>query len=271
MTRIAALALVLCAACIGDAAPARRPAALGQWIWTRADLTRYAESAATHHELEAGVYIGAIHCDAASGALVARAGLSVTDPQAAAVTAVIRFEDGLDRCRRASDSLARFDTSLDSVVRVLRARSGAAPVRAVQLDYDAPQRALSAWAGSVRYLSRHALATDSVWITSLIAQLRQPEYGALFRGVVRGHVLQVFDTGEAASPAHVREAIRVAARAGMPFRLGLGAFERRTARGVTEHRMWFASIPQFAAVRGYAGLWIFPAGQRWTTLLAEGA
>ena len=142
-------------------------------------------------------------------------------------------------------------------------------VRAVQLDYDAPQRRIAQWAGSVRYLRAHALATDAVWVTSLIAQLREPEYGDLFRDVVSGHVLQVFDTGEPATVVQVDEALRLARRARMPFRLGLGAFERQTRRGPTDHRAWFATVPRFAAVRGYAGVWIFPAGQRWVTLFRE--
>jgi hypothetical protein len=53
--------------------------------------------------------------------------------------------------------------------------------------------------------------------------------------------------------------------------LGLGAFERETKRGVTEHRAWFETVPQFARTRGYAGLWVFPAGRRWITLLRDDA
>jgi hypothetical protein len=263
--------LAVCVSCAREAEPVRGSAALGQWIWTRADLSRFEESAAARPGLEAGVFIGAIRCDAATSRLHATAGLSANEPRAAAVTVVIRFEDGLDRCRTPGDSRARFDHALDSAVHVLRERNADAPVREVQLDYDAPQRSLDAWATSVRHLAQHALRSDTVWVTSLVAHLRQPEYGDLFRGVVRGHVLQVFDTGEAATSATVREAIRLATRAQMPFRVGLGAFERDTRRGMTDHRAWFATVPRFAAVRGYEGLWVFPAGHRWISLIRERA
>jgi hypothetical protein len=252
---------------------ARAPAAavvpaLGQWIWTRADLARYDESVAVRADLEAGVFVGAVHCDAARLQLVPRAGLAARDAHADGVTLVIRFEDGLDRCRTPDDTAHRFDSALDSAVRVLRFRSGAV-VRAVHLDHDAPQRAIAAWAGSVHYLTTHALASDTVWVTSLIAQLREPRYGDLFRGVVAGHVLQVFDTGEPATDRQVREAVRLARAARMPFRLGLGAFERQTRRGATDHRAWFATVPQFAAIAGYCGIWVFPAGRRWITFLGD--
>lgn len=217
--------------------------------------------------LEAGVFVGSIHCDLATRRLVARAGLSSGISGASRVTAVIRFEDGLDRCRAEDDRTDRFNQTLDSTVQVLRRRGASTPLVAVQLDHDAPQRSLGAWAASVRYLAAHALARDSVWVTSIIAHLREPEYGALFGGVVQGHVLQVFDTGEAASAANIAEALRVVRRAGIPFRIGLGAFERETARGPTEHRAWFTTVGRFAALDGFEGVWVFPAGQRWVSFL----
>lgn len=262
------MATVVLTACTTPA-PAREPARVGQWIWTRSDLARYEESVRARSGIEAGVFIGAVHCDTLSHRLVARAGLSAAVPGAQAVTAVIRLEDGLDRCRAPHDAAHRFDIALDSAVQVLRARVVSTPLAAVQLDHDAPQRALAAWASSVRYLHTHALARDEVWVTSLVAHLREPAYGGLFRGVVAGHVLQVFDTGEPATPAQVAEALRLARRAQLPFRLGLGAFERRTARGPTDHRAWFATVPRFAAIEGYRGVWVFPAGQRWITFLGE--
>jgi hypothetical protein len=274
LTRSAAAAVVLLAlsaACATEPVPVPDAARLGQWIWTRADVARFAESDGALPGLDAGVFIGAVHCDGATGQLVTRAGLSPGITGAAGVTAVIRFEDGLDRCRTANDAAERFNQALDSAVMVLRTRGGETPVQAVQLDYDAPQRALAAWATSVRYLRTKSLVSDSVWVTSLIAHVREPAYGDLFRGVVQGHVLQVFDTGEPATERQVDEALRLVARARLPFRLGLGAFERRTAVGVTDHRAWFGTVPSFKRVRGYRGLWIFPAGFRWTSLLQERA
>jgi len=256
-----------------EASPSTRAAgsmaALGQWVWTRADAARYGESVVEHPGLEAGIFIGAIRCDSVTHRLVLHAGLP---PSAVSVTkpmAVIRLEDGLDRCRDAADQSVRFDRMLDSAVQVLRVRGGNVAYAAVQLDHDAPQRALAAWASSVRHLRAHALAGDSVWVTSIIAHLREPAYGRLFGGVVSGHVLQVFDTGEPATPERLAEAVRLVRRADVPFRLGLGAFERETARGRTDHRAWFGAVPRFAAVPGFSGVWIFPAGQRWVTLFRE--
>jgi len=269
-------ALLACAGLVAGCKPAppastetRQHVSLGQWIWTRADVSRFSESRVVHPSLEAGVFIGAVHCDTVARALVARAGLSPAVVDVGHPTAVIRLEEGLDRCRDAADRSAGFDQRLDSVVRVLRLRGGNVPYAAVQLDYDAPQRALAAWARSVRYVRSHSLASDSVWITSIIAQLREPAYGPLFTGVVQGHVLQLFDTGEPATPVRIAEAVRVVRRAGVPFRIGLGAFERETSRGRSEHRAWFDAVPRFAAVPGYHGIWIFPAGNRWVTLFRE--
>jgi len=268
--------LLACAGLVAGCKPAppartdtRQQASLGQWIWTRADVPRFTESQVAHPSLEASVFIGAIHCDTIARTLVARAGLPAAVVDVRRPTAVIRLEDGLDRCRDAADRSAGFDQRLDSVVRVLRLRGGNVPYAAVQLDYDAPQRALAAWATSVRYLGSHSLARDSVWITSIIAHLREPAYGTLFADVVQGHVLQVFDTGEPATPERIAEAVRIVRRAAVPFRIGLGAFERETSRGRTEHRAWFDAVPQLAAVPGYHGIWIFPAGNRWVTLFRE--
>lgn len=267
------LALAGCAA-RGDAtevthAPVHAAPRVGQWIWTRADLAPFDEGVRARADMEAGVYIGAVRCDVRTHRLVPQAGLPASAAGGRAATVVIRLEDGLDQCRTPVDTTQRFDAALDSAVRVLRTRVGATPVAAVQLDHDVPQRALAAWARSVRHLRAHALAGDEVWVTSLVSHLREPGYGELFRDVVAGHVLQVFDTGEPATPARVQEALRLARRARMPFRLGLGAFERRTRAGPTEHRAWFATVRQFAAIDGYRGVWVFPAGHRWITYLGE--
>ena len=261
-------AAALIASC-GESPVTRIDATTGQWIWTRADLARFSESRAQRPDLEAAVFIGSIQCDTSSGQLMAHAGLAASDARVEPVTAVIRFEAGLERCRAATVSDADFGQRLDSAVSLLRSRARTVPLAAIQLDYDAPRRALAKWAASVAQLQLHALRGDSVWVTSLIAHLRDPSYGTLFRGVIRGHVLQVFDTGEPATVAQVDEAVRLARRAHIPFRIGLGAFERETRTGRTDHRAWFASVPQFSAIDGFRGVWVFPAGQRWISLLTR--
>jgi hypothetical protein len=264
-------ACVLATACRHDGEPAARDTAVGQWIWTRADVARFTEARAARPAVDAAVYIGSVACDDTRRVLTVRAGLSAADAGVTPVTVVIRFEDGLDRCRSDGTDAERFNASLDSAVRVLRSRGASTPVAAIQLDYDAPQRALRAWAASVQHLTQHALAGDSVWVTSIVAHLREPAYGDLFRDVVQGHVLQVFDTGEPASPARIDEALRLTRRARMPFRLGLGAFERDTRAGRTDHRVWFTAVPRFADVSGYSGVWVFPAGRSWLTFFGKTA
>lgn len=242
---------------------------VGQWIWTREDAARFSESRAAMPALRAAVFVGTITCDTLTHRVHATAALPPSVAGVTPVEVVIRFTDGLDRCRVPSKDPAVFDAMLGSAVSVLRARVRSTPVSAVQLDYDVPSRAVVAWARSVRALRAAALQGDSVWVTSLIAQLRVSAYGDLFRDVVDGHVLQVFDTGEPASDAQVAEAVRVLRRAGMRYRIGLGAFERETRVGLTEHRRWFRMLPELAAVAGYDGVWIFPAGNRWVSLLEE--
>jgi hypothetical protein len=275
--------VMLALLCVGACRPAPAPPAaasrsnatsapmLGQWVWTRADLSQFEAARTERPTLQAGVFVGTVQCDAVRHHLSARVALSVATIVTAPVAAVIRFEDGLDRCRDTDGSSHNFDAALDSAVRVLRDRVRAAhqEVRDIQLDYDAPQRALPVWARSVARLRATALRGDRVWMTSLIAHLREPAYGSLFREVIDGHILQVFDTGEDATKRQVAEALRLAARAGLPFQLGVGAFERETSRGATDHRSWFVVIPQFAALPAYRGVWVFPAGRPWVSLVRE--
>ena len=268
-TLTTAATVALCAGCSSPAP--RQPltaTAIGQWIWTRADLARFTESQQADTAIQAGIYIGAVTCDERTHTLISRSGLSVGVVSVPVVTAVIRFEDGLERCRAAAPP-ADFSRALDSAVRVLRTRATGRRIAAIQLDYDAPQRALAAWATNVRALRAGALAGDSVWVTSILAHLREPGYGDLFRTVVSGHVLQVFDTGEEATSDQVAQALRLARRARMPFRMGFGAFERQTRRGPTNHRAWFGTLRAFAAVDGYRGVWVFPAGRRWISIFRE--
>ncbi len=141
-------------------------------------------------------------------------------------------------------------------------------VTEVQLDYDCPVRLLRRWASVVGILSGGALAGRTLWITSLVDHVRQPDYGDLFRGRVAGHILQVFDTGDQVlsdSPARVG---LLADQQRMPFRLGLGAFERRLPGGRrTDHRAWFDAVRPMARSPWFRGVWVFPAGQPWVPLV----
>ncbi|HUQ84417.1 MAG TPA: hypothetical protein VM076_24905 [Gemmatimonadaceae bacterium] len=95
----------------------------------------------------------------------------------------------------------------------------------VQLDYDCPERLLPRWSRVVERITRDVLAGREVWLTSLVAHVRRPDYGDLFRAHVAGHILQVFDTGDRMSLSHAQHIERLSARHRMPFRLGVGAFE----------------------------------------------
>jgi hypothetical protein len=138
----------------------------------------------------------------------------------------------------------------------------------VQLDYDCPERLLPRWAAVVRTLSRDALSGRTVWLTSLVAHVRHRNYGDLFRDNVAGHIVQVFDTGDRMSVPYARQLERLVTRHRMPFRLGLGAFERRLANGATtHHRAWFAAVRIVNGSPWFRGVWVFPGGSQWAPLL----
>ena len=83
-----------------------------------------------------------------------------------------------------------------------------------------------------------------------------------------GHILQVFDTGDRMSLTYARQIERMAERQRMPFRLGVGAFERRLPNGrTTDHRAWFRAEGVMRQSQWYRGMWVFPGGTTWTQLL----
>jgi hypothetical protein len=54
----------------------------------------------------------------------------------------------------------------------------------------------------------------------------------------------------------------------MPFRLGVGAFERQLANGrTTDHRAWFGATHVMIESPWYRGVWVFPGGTSWVSLL----
>jgi hypothetical protein len=150
--------------------------------------------------------------------------------------------------------------------RVLSLVTRTAPqVRRLQLDYDCPTPQLARWAELLGTLRANGVFADlEVWTTSLVAQLRDPLFGALFRDVVAGHIVQVFDTGEPADEHTRTELIGLLARADMPFCVGLGAFERGRAQlQVTQHEAWWDVVSELARSPRFRGTWVFAAGQNW--------
>ena len=185
------------------------------------------------------------------------------------VAVLIRFEDSFTQSwETQSDSAvaASADSALAMFLSV--AQSTGVTISEVQLDYDCPERLLPRWAAVVRVWSRGALAGRTVWLTSLVAHVRHRDYGDLFRDIVAGHIVQVFDTGDRMSVAYARQLERRVTRQRMPFRLGVAAFERELADGsTTNHRAWFGAARVMAGSPWFRGVWVFPGGSSWASLL----
>jgi hypothetical protein len=248
--------------------PERATVRDGQWIWSVADQRIFLAARLTEADLLPGVWVSTISFDPAAGQLAQYLALSPSLVAGAPLAPVIRLDKSVHLAWDALDDATIQRRLVTQVTEILGhlARSGAI-VAEVQLDYDCPTRRLARWAGVVRALKAGPLRNHEVWITSLVAHVRRPEFGPLFRGVVAGHILQVFDTGDEASPSLVGELVYLLQRQRMPFRLGLGAFERvLSTKSTTDHRHWFRTVAMFSRLPEYRGLWVFPAGRQWTFL-----
>ena len=157
------------------------------------------------------------------------------------------------------------------LARVLALADEGSVPRALQLDYDCPTRLLPRYATLLRHLrSGESLRGRRLWITSLVVHVRDPGYGALFRPVVDGHILQLFDTGDSFDDRLASQVPELLDAQGMPFMAGVASFERRRPNGAsTMHRAWFAIIPRLSKSRRYRGVWVFPAGTPWLHLLPD--
>lgn len=274
---------LLCVAGMATAAcgapPAERVLPVGQWVWSQADAPLVAELRGRRPDAVAGVHVATVRFDAERGTLAVDLSLSpavVPGP----VALVIRLDDSVNSAWDADPTLG---DDLDAAIgRVVAMARGAVPSWVeVQLDYDVPVRRIGAWAAVLGRLRRPAadgaggaggagagaLVGQHVWVTSLVAHLRDPAYGDVMRGVVDGHVLQVFDTGDGSADAV--EIARLAARAAMPYRLGVGAFERAGADGAarTSHRAWFDAAEVACPAPACEALWVFPAGRSYVALV----
>lgn len=239
---------------------------IGQWIWSRADSAVFASAVRLKSDIVPTVWIGSVH-----GTTAGVTGQLALDPRIAGrrrVGVVIRFEDTFSRAWALGDSALASGVAA-TVERLLGAAAATgAEIAEVQLDYDCPERLLPRWSGLVAHLSRGVLADRTVWLTSLVSHVRARAYGDLFRDHAAGHILQVFDTGDRMSASYAGQVEHLATRHRMPFRLGVGAFERQFANGrTTDHRAWFDAVPLIAESPFYRGLWVFPAGREWVSLL----
>jgi hypothetical protein len=264
------LALGLSAVACADAGVARQTghSEVGQWIWSARDSALFADASRTIDSIVPTVWIGSIGASRNRSSLV-RLALSPRIAGTGRVATVIRFDDDFTRLwSNQSDSAVA--ASVSSAVKAILsvAMSAGVTITEVQLDYDCPERLLPRWANVVRVLSRDALSGRTVWLTSLVAHVRHPDYGDLFRGNVAGHIVQVFDTGDRMSVANARQLERMVSRHRLPFRLGVGAFERQLANGTTtDHRAWFTAARVMAGSEWFRGVWVFPGGSPWASML----
>lgn len=260
-----ACALALLTPACADPRPLPPPT-LGQWIWTGRDSTLLAEGRRARPDLVAGVWVATIVRRGDS--LVTQLGRPVDATAGEDAEVVIRLDDSVSEAwdRWPVDTVAARLARRLALLLPLADRSsgdGAPLPRAVQLDYDAPVAHLADYAAllaRLRAADGGVLAGRTLRITSLMAHLRAPDYGELFRPHVDGHIVQLFDTGERHDARAERGLLEQLERARLPFHIGLGAFERRLATGMTTHRAWFGILPQAARSRWFRGTWIFPGG-----------
>lgn len=252
--------LLLALLVIGCQPTAVVPVRDGQWVWSPADTIPLRQAERTGPVL-AGVWVATVEADS-TDTLHGRLALSPTIARADSVAIVIRFESSLNAWwGRVDDqrAAAAIGERLAAVLAIVD--RGRVVVAEVQLDYDCPNRLLSRYATVLTRLKGTVLATRRIWVTSLVTHVRDPEYLGRLDGVVEGHILQLFDTGDPATSTLRDELVARLDRSSVPFRIGVGAFERLTVDGPTDHRRWFDALPAFRGLVGYRGRWVFPAGR----------
>lgn len=240
----------------------------GQWLWTARDRELFERARQEHPALQAAVFVGTIECE--SGALRTKRGLSPVSVGNEPRALVVRLSDSVHACVE-KQSEQEFARGLDALLAQLLSDVQASGARftELQLDYDAPVSKLSRWANALGYLNAHALHGVELWITSLPAHVEQPNYGRLMRGVVTGHIIQVFDTGLRCDDDSGRQ-LRAALQAqGMPYRLGYGTFERKGVPAQRSHACWLGLTHSWRGDPGASGFWLFPAGIGYRESLAQ--
>ena len=233
--------------------------AQGQWLWTRRDLAIFERSRRRLPELSAGVFIGELVC--AQGRVALRRGLSPLLAGAAPRALVVRLADSMQACfaKLAADDLARdLDDRFSKLLH--EANDTGVHFRELQLDYDAPVSKLEGYACLLRYLRAHSLKGVELWITSVPSHLEAPGYGTALRGVVTGHIIQVFDTGLRCNDQEASRLHAALEAQGLPYRVGYGTFERAGAAPDRSHRCWLSVTRPWRTDANFAGFWLFPAG-----------
>jgi len=252
----------LLSACEAGPSP---PPTLGQWIWTARDSVLFVATRAQRPALRAAAWVATL--SRRGDSLVTEFGRPIDASLGDDAEAVIRIDDSFSALWSTMpvDSLAdRVAARLARLLPLIDPAPGAGrAARTIQLDYDAPMSKLGDYAQLVARLRAPqvgVLRDRGFWVTSLVAHLADPRYGERLRPFVDGHIVQLFDTGDRYDARAERNVLARLERAGLPFRVGLGAFERELASGATTHRAWFAILPDASQSRWYRGCWIFPAG-----------
>ena len=245
-----------------------REAVQGQWIWTARDRELFERAHQAHPALQAAVFVATIACE--GGALRTQRGLSPVTAGSAPRALLVRLSDSVHSCLEPPPE-GDFARSLDARLAALLTEISATGVHfsELQLDYDVPVSKLPRWASALGYLHAHSLRGVELWITSLPAHVADPYYGSLMRGVVTGHIIQVFDTGlrcDAESGRHLRAALQAQ---GMPYRIGYGTFERSGVSAQQSHACWLGLTQSFRGDPGASGWWVFPAGIGYGSRLAQ--
>jgi hypothetical protein len=241
---------------------------IGQWIWSRVDERIFKESRESLPDLVPSLWVSTI--EASDGALVQKLALTpALGKSIRSMGIVVRIDDNVHALWKTLPA-EKIGTDIDGRLHRLMELLAAAHVHVdeVQLDYDCPVSRLTEWAEVLRLITARSLRGKAVWITSLPSHLDDPAYGARFRGATAGHILQLFDTGVSCNQDTLNRLSDRLRKQAMPFRIGLGAFERRRSGRLTDHELWFSAVPSFAALPGYQGVWIFPGGKKWLHLHA---
>ncbi|OGW35568.1 MAG: hypothetical protein A2X58_00665 [Nitrospirae bacterium GWC2_56_14] len=239
---------------------------VGQWIWSRADEKIFLESRKIIPNILPCIWISTI--TVSRGAIVQNLAISPELAKSVGSAAfIVRIDDSLNALwnKERPDKIAHdIDSCLKNLIKLLT--DAGVNIEEMQLDYDCPVRRLSAWSLAVRIATKGSLKGKHIWITSLPVHINDADYSVLFRGIVTGHILQLFDTGISANQNTLDRLSLRLRRQSMPFRIGLGAFERAHSHESTDHQLWFSALSLFAEIPGYQGVWIFPGGGEWVNL-----
>lgn len=240
---------------------------LGQWVWTTRDAERFDAARAADDTLVPALLVGSVRRE--NGQLRMRRGITPEATGTRRIAAVVRLEDSVhpELTRGSAKPFAERLEALLSPLLLDVSRSGVELVE-LQLDYDVPVSKLELWAHALRELRKGPFGYISLWITSIPSHVSSPGYGEHLNGVVDGTILQLFDTGLACTGLNQRKLASQLTKHGLPFRIGVGAFERARAAGsdalpaaTSDHGCWLERSVSFREDPMYRGTWVFAANQ----------